>query len=98
MCAYYPADRLVPCKSAEGQRTSSISPELIRSSVISARVDVAEITRYSAVTAQNMLDKLLDGGHITPTEYIRRLPAGLLVDRQALIEAIESRQCLAKAE
>jgi hypothetical protein len=39
-----------------------------------------------------MLDKLLDGGHITPAEYIRRLPAGLLMDRQALIEDIEQRQ------
>ncbi|MBO5203703.1 MAG: hypothetical protein J6B72_03720 [Clostridia bacterium] len=91
MCAYYPQDRLVPCRGEDGVSVRSVDPAHIRRSLISARVDVAEITRYSAVNAQNMLDKLLDGGHITPVEYIRRLPVGLVMDRQALIEEIEKR-------
>ena len=69
-----------------------VDPALIRSSVLRARVDVAEVSRYSAAGAQNMLDKLLDGGHITPAQYVRRLPAGLLMDRQALIEDMEGEQ------
>ena len=91
MCAYYPSDRLVPCYEKDGISARQIDTTLLRRSMLNAHIDVAEITRYSAVNAQNMLDKLLDGGHITPAEYIKRLPAGLLMDRQALIEEIETR-------
>ena len=91
MCAYFPCDRLIPCKSGNEVTARSVVPSDIRNALLHARVDVAEVTRYSAVNAQNMLDKLLDGGHITPVEYIRRLPAGLLMDRQALIDDIEKR-------
>ena len=34
-----------------------------------------------------MLDRLLDGGHITVVEYLERLPDGLLPNRLGLIEA-----------
>lgn len=91
MCAYYPPDRFVPCRSGGDLSVRSLDTGLLRKSILSARVDVAEVTRFSAVSAQNLLDKLLDGGHITPSEYVRRLPAGLLMDRQALIDEIENR-------
>ena len=90
MCAYYPSDRLIPCIDGDDVSACTIKPELLRASLISARVDVAEMTRYSAVSAQNMLDKLLDNGYITPAQYVRRLPAGMLIDRQALINEIEA--------
>ena len=91
MCAYYPSDRLIPCREGDGVVARQLDTSLLRRSMLNAHIDVAEITRYSAVNAQNMLDKLLDGGHITPAEYIKRLPAGLLMDRQALIDEIETR-------
>ena len=91
MCAYYPSDRLVPCLEKDGAIARQLDTSLLRRSMLKAHIDVAEITRYSAVNAQNMLDKLLDGGHITPAEYIKRLPAGLLMDRQSLIDEIEAR-------
>ena len=90
-CAYYPSDRLVPCREGKEVSVRALDTSALRKAILSARIDVSEITRYSAVNAQNLLDKLLDGGHITPSEYVRRLPAGLLMDRQALIEEIESR-------
>ena len=34
-----------------------------------------------------MLDRLLDGGHITLAEYLERLPEGLIPDRITLAEA-----------
>jgi len=48
------------------------------------------VTRYSAAGAQAMLDKLLDGGHISPEEYIRRLPSGVITDRSALIAGLKN--------
>lgn len=91
ICAYYPADRLIPCSSDGDVTSATVTPSELRAAMLTARVDVAQVTRYGAVNAQNMLDKLLDGGYITPTEYIRRLPAGLLLDRQALIDEIEAK-------
>ncbi len=91
MCAYYPSDRLVPCITDSGVRADTLDTLSLRKAAIRARVDVAEITRYSSVNAQNMLDKLLDGGHITPAEYVRRLPSGLVLERQSLIDDIERR-------
>ena len=98
MCAYYPSDRLIPCCEGKDVIARQLDTSALRRSMLSAHIDVAEITRYSAVNAQNMLDKLLDGGHITPTEYIKRLPAGLLMDRQALIDEIDARTKLNNTE
>jgi hypothetical protein len=88
----------VPCKGTDGTAARTIDTSFIRNSLIGARIDVAEVTRYSAAASQNMLDKLLDGGHITPSEYIKRLPIGLLMDRSALIEDIEKRMTDASKE
>ena len=49
------------------------------------------MARYSSVSAQNMLDKLLDGGYISPAAYIRRLPGGVIRDREALVLEIENK-------
>ncbi len=91
-CAYYPSDRLLSCKIGKDTVAKSLDVQLVKSAVLKARVDVAEVTRYSAAAAQNMLDKLLDGGYITPSEYVRRLPAGLLMDRSALVKVLEKRE------
>ena len=37
-----------------------------------------------------LLDKLLEGGYITPAEYISRLPAGVIGDRQSLIDRLNT--------
>ncbi len=92
MCAYYPSDRLIPCKTSDGVKARAINPRLIRDAFFSARVDVAELTRYSAAGTQAMLDKLLDGGHITPAEYLSRLPAGLIPKRDELILSMRERE------
>ena len=89
IAAYYPADRLLPCQTADGVTCKTIDTSDIRNAYISARIDVNEISRYGAINAQNMLDKLLDGGFISAAEYVKRLPAGLIGDRQALVDALE---------
>jgi hypothetical protein len=56
------------------------------------------MARFSAVSAQNMLDKLLDGGHITPAAYVRRLPTGVIRDREALILEMENKEKETKSD
>jgi hypothetical protein len=90
--AYYPNGRLLPYKSEDNVEAASIDFDLLREGMVSARIDVAQVARYSAVSAQNMLDKLLELGHITPASYIKRLPAGIVRDRDALILEIENNQ------
>jgi len=92
MCAYYPSERLLPYMEQEGVRAGLVDFERMRQGILRACVEVAEIARYSAVGAQNMLDKLLDGGHITAEDYVRRLPAGLVSDRDALLRHIRARE------
>ena len=90
MCAYYPSERLIPFDTENGGRSEQVDFSLLKSGFLSARVDVAEISRYSAASAQSMLDKLLDGGYISPASYVKRLPSGMLLNRQALVDELEA--------
>ena len=92
MCAYYPSERLIPCISDDGIKAASVDFSQLKREFLNARVDVSEVTRYSAASAQAMLDKLLDGGHISPAEYIKRLPSGVITNRTALIEGLNKQE------
>lgn len=98
MCAYYPSERLLPYHTRDGIVAGSVDFSELKKGFLSARIDVTEVSRYTAASAQNMLDKLLDAGYITPSAYIRRLPSGVLHDRQALLEELESDRPLRIAE
>ena len=89
MCAYYPSERLVPYYAKDRVLAKNIEFSLLKNHILSAEVDVCEVSRYSATSVQNMLDKLLDGGYISAEEYIKRLPIGATLDKDDLIEAIK---------
>ena len=90
MCAYYPSERLLPYHTGEGVRADAVDFELLKRGFLGARIDVAELSRFTAASAQNMLDKLLDAGYISPASYVRRLPSGLICDRQSLLEELKA--------
>lgn len=90
MCAYYPYERLIPYDTENGGGCAQVDLSLFKSRFLSARVDVAEISRFSAASAQALLDKLLDGGYISPASYVKRIPAGMILNRQALIDELEA--------
>ena len=92
MCAYYPSERLIVYSKAGELSAEAVNFDLLRQRILCAKVDVAPMARYSAVSAQNMLDKLLDGGHISPAAYIRRLPGGVIRDREALVLEMENKR------
>ena len=89
MCAYYPSERLVPFYTKESASAKSIDFSLLKKHILSAKIDVCEVSRYSATSVQNMLDKLLDGNYITAEQYVRRLPIGSALDKDELIESIK---------
>ena len=92
MCAYYPNSRMLMGESGGEAEAYSVDFGLLKSAVLSARVNISEINRYSSSGTQNTLDKLLDSGHISPAEYIRRLPGGLIIDRDELIDILEEKE------
>lgn len=100
MCAYYPSERLIPYNTENGSTSERVDFSELKKGFLSARIDVAEISRYSAVSAQNMLDMLLEKGYISPSAYVKRIPCGVLMNRQTLIEEIEAseRASLSKSE
>ncbi|MBQ9080181.1 MAG: hypothetical protein IJY27_03830 [Clostridia bacterium] len=90
MCAYYPDRRLLPYHAEGGDTASPVNFTLLRNHLPRARVEVGEISRYTAAGALSMLNRLLDAGCITPIQYIERLPAGLVSDRVRLIEQLKN--------
>ncbi len=90
MCAYYPSERLIPCYTKNGVTARNIELSALKKDVLNAQIEVAEISRFSAASLQNVLDKLFDGGYINTVEYIKRLPSGLFIDRDELIERLEN--------
>ncbi len=98
MCAYYPNGRLLPYKSEEETVAEGVDFDMLRRGMLSARVDVAQVARYSAVGAQNMLDKLLELGYISAAAYVKRLPAGIIRDRESLIDELENKKTEEKDE
>ena len=89
MCAYYPSERLIPYQSEGTVTSDTIDISVLKNGLLSARVDVAEVYRFSAASAQTTLDKLLDKGLISPACYVKHLPSGMIVDRRALIDELE---------
>ncbi|MBP5207515.1 MAG: hypothetical protein J6330_03555 [Clostridia bacterium] len=85
---YYPQDRLVLYRAADGTDRAEKLPDLsvMKNALLSARVDVGAGTRYSQVACLNTLDKLLSGGYITVEQYLKRLPEGIISDKEELYE------------
>ena len=81
MCAYYPAGRLLPFDGGAGE----VDVSVLRQALLRAKVEVASVSGYSSAAVVGVLDKLLEGGHITVEEYVSRLPEGILPDREALL-------------
>lgn len=89
MCAYYSSERLVPFYSKDKVIAKNIEFSLLKRHILSAEIDVCEVSRYSATSVQNMLDKLLDNGYISAEQYVKRLPIGSTLDKEDLIIAIK---------
>ncbi len=92
MCAYYPAERFIPCHTKNGIMAKNIDLSALKNDVLNAELEVSEISRFSAASMQSVLDKLFDGGHITLGEYVKRLPSGMFTDRDEFLEALNNPQ------
>ena len=90
LCATCEGKRLLAYLEEGERKFGTIDFDVLRSGFLRSRVEVGHLARYSASGTQNTLDKLLEGGHITLTQYLEQLPNGILPSRGKLLEQIES--------
>ena len=98
MCSYYPPERLLPFNSEDGVALAEADFGKLSKSLIKATVEVGAISHYSDSGTQAILDKLLEGGHITTTQYLEHLPAGAFSGRDSLIEELKTLNTLTEGE
>ncbi len=96
ICSYFPPERLIPYLDGEEILSDSTDTELLYRAILEAHVEVADPAGISVAANQAVLDKLLDGGFITVSEYIERLPDGVLPMREALIEKYSKQEVTAR--
>lgn len=85
ICAYYADGRMLPCREDGEMTAASCKFSLLEEAILCAKVDVGMETRFSQAAQMNLLDKLLDSGHITLKQYLSRLPKGILSDPMGLV-------------
>lgn len=88
MCAYYPKERLLPYYSGTATSVAAADFSILSKELIRAKVDIGTVSHYSDAGTQAVLDKLLEGGHITAIQYLEQLPGGAFGGRYALVEEL----------
>lgn len=83
--AYFASDRLVPTLDENGEYSSRELPFGEKESKVRAFIDVIDESNYNSALSLSILDKLLDGGYITPEQYISRIPSEYINNAMALI-------------
>ena len=92
LCTYCPKQRLLLVMSKNGDVSAeTLDYALLKNALLHASVHIGSIDRYSPSTTVATLNKLLDGGHLTATEYIELLPEGVLVNRDSLLEKFQKK-------
>ncbi len=86
ICAYFPSERMIPYLDETGVSSGRADMESLHRAMLEAHVEVGDPAGVSVAANQAVLDKLLDGGFITATEYLERLPEGVVPMREALVE------------
>lgn len=98
MCAYYPPERLVPYLENGEIIAGSADFSILRGTLMEAHVEISDPERFSVAYNQSILDRLLDGGYISFTEYLERLPQGIIIDRDELIAKRKLAEIISKEE
>ena len=98
ICAYFPSERMIPYVDGGKVVSDRADMELLCRAILEAHVEVTDPAGISVAANQAVLDKLLEGGFITVSEYLERLPEGVVPMREALIEKYGEREDFDEAE
>ncbi len=89
ICTYCTDGRLLTVMEADGE-ASADAPDykLMKNALLYASVHSGSINRYTPSTTVSVLDKLLQLGHLSAAEYIELLPAGVISNRDTMLEIL----------
>lgn len=82
---YFARERLVPTLNADGHYSSSLISSDANNIKVKAFVEVIDASSYNSAVSIAILDKLLDGGHITLDQYLARVPSDYIDNSAGLI-------------
>ncbi|MBR2721460.1 MAG: hypothetical protein IKB75_01630 [Clostridia bacterium] len=94
ICTYCPNERLLPILAEDGVRAERADYRRLRDELISAVAEVGKTTRYTPASTVLVLDKLLEGGYLELSQYLRLLPPGSIAGREQLIQEIQNKGAL----
>lgn len=93
---YYPADRKLLFSDNGKILAESIRTDRLKNALICACVEIGSIEHSTPITTQLVLDKLLDGGHISADTYLSLLPSGVLRDRDNIVATVREDKTVRK--
>ncbi len=92
LCTYCPTERMLSVLEKNGTiGAEALDYALLKNALINATVHTGSIDRYSPAATVSTLNKLLDGGHLSVSQYVELLPTGMLVNREALLEKLNEK-------
>ncbi len=87
-------ERPMKYKDKSGTKYIPFDSKRYRELIVNARVDVGASTLWGEAVVVTSLGNLLEKGIITPVQYLKRIPKGIIPDVTGLIEELEENSLL----
>ena len=94
LCTYCPPERLLITHHDGEERAERPDYRLLKNELLRANAEITNVNNLTPAATVTLLDKLLDGGHLTPVQYVELLPEGSVGDRDALLKQIQKKGTL----
>lgn len=82
--------RPLKVENAEGTQYVPFDAERYKNLVVNARVDVGASTLWGESVVISTLSNLMQAGIVTPVQFLKRIPKGIIPDVTGLIDEMES--------
>ena len=87
----------VPGPNGQGKVIVPFDFSILKEIPFTVELDVGASSYWSEIASMQTLDNLLMQGKISTVEYLKRIPAGQITDRETLITVLEEQERMEKA-
>ena len=87
----------VPGTNGQGKAIVPFDFSILKEIPFTVELDVGASSYWSEIASMQTLDNLLMQGKISTVEYLKRIPAGQITDRETLIAVLEEQERMEKA-
>lgn len=82
----------VPVQNGQGKMVIPFDFSILKEIPFTVELDVGASSYWSEIASMQTLDNLLMQGKISTVEYLKRIPAGQITDRETLIAVLEEQE------